>query len=212
MGTIKEVVENLGGASKVFSKTGLGVTYEFKLPLKLKTNVQSFNIEKFQEGLTLQTERILTNNEHKSHYSKNWQLQTGLCEQEDMLDVAVHIDVLGVRHIKICIASDEKMLRHLAKYLGVNYDLKVVSIGTLNECLALFSQKIVMNTIGLFKSPRQVVEQSHPILMTKKSFEETYQGRDVGVSKLDIGQGRLKVIILVDQKDRGTEDENNYSS
>ena len=202
MGTIKEVVESLGGSAKVFSKTGLGVTYEFALPLNVKAQIQPFNLGKFQDLLTLQTEKMLTNNDYKTQYSKNWELKADMCVQEDMLDVGVHIDVLGVRHIKICITCDEKMLRHLAKYLGSSYDLKVVSLGGLNECLGSFSQNIVHNTIEVFKSPRQVVEQSHPILMTKKSFEEIYVGRPIGVSKLDIGQGRMKVIVLVDQKDR----------
>lgn len=196
MSCIKEVVENLGGQSKVRSQKNQGVAYDLSMPLDSKSRVRLFDVEAIQKVLTLEAEKILTKNPDKTDVSHNWRMNKDECGQGLMLDVSAHLTIQGIRDTHVCISADEKMLKHLIDHYGLYGHYKGMSLKMMNEALCVFAEAVTENTVQKLQSARQAIEILSPNLISEKTYERVFLGREGGISQMNLGEGQLTLVVL----------------
>jgi len=196
MSCIKEVVENLGGNANVHSQSGIGVAYALRIPLEVKSKVKVFDVMTVQNAFTLEAEKILTKNEKKTQISNNWDIRSGQCEEDMLLEVSAYLTIQGIRDTHVCISADEKMLKHLIDHYGLYGKYKGMSLRTMNEALCLFAESTTEKTVNALQAASQAIEITSPSLISQKKFDELYLGREGAISKMDLGEGKLTLMVL----------------
>jgi len=196
MSSIKGTVEKLGGQTNVISQEGQGVTYEMILPLEFKAEIKIFDSMTIQKALTLEAEKILTKNERKTQISNNWYLEKTKFVRDDLLEVTAHLTIQGVRDTHICVSADEKMLKHLVDHYGLYGQYKHMSLRTMNEALAVFAAALTRNTVDQMQGSRQAIKITDASLLTRTSFDHQFDQRDGSIARIDIGEGKLTLMVL----------------
>lgn len=195
MGSIKEVVEEIGGQITVSSEANKGVTYHIVLPKNVKKNNEDIPYDFIRRKLCIEAERILTKNSKKDTLSSTWLMtETGVAS-EQLLDVTSYTTVYAIRDLKLVISADEKFLIHLVNVYGLQMKYKGSNISIYNEALIMFSNDVTSKMIEGTKDFRSNIKMAYSKIIGSTSFEQ-YTGHQMFMGSIDITEGKLNVIII----------------
>lgn len=196
MGSIREIVEAVGGTINVHSKSHVGVTYKMTLPSTLQESIVRVDSSKIIRDLCLQGERVLTKSERKSTLSSTWHYYEQVMTKDLLWDVSASTIVRSYLERKILITADESFLFQLIGSYGMNIQYKGSNLKVMNEVMCLFSEDIIKRTVDNLKSDQHRVVVQPPCVIGSQIFEEQFYDRQACIAELDISEGKLRIVVL----------------
>ncbi|MCH4889904.1 hypothetical protein EZV73_20155 [Acidaminobacter sp. JC074] len=196
MGSIKEIVDKVGGSIEVKTVAGQGVSYEIIIPNNHDEMIVRFDNEEVLRDFSLQAERILTKSENKQRLSSSWQFNKLKMTEDLLLDVSSYLSLRSYAERKVIITADENFIYQLIGSYGMSMKYKGSNINVMNEVLCKFIDDVVEKTIDSLRSDRQKVDKDCPVIMGKTMFEQIVFGKEVVMSEMHIPEGSLKIIVI----------------
>lgn len=196
MGSIKEIVDNVGGSISVNTAPGHGVSYEIIIPSDHDEKIIPANNEAVVKKISLQAERVLTKASKKQRLSSSWQIKKMKVAEENLLDISSYLLIKTYVEREIVITADEQFIYQLIGSYGLSMKYKGSNLSVMNEALCMFIDEVVSKTVDSLKNDRQKVENNYPVIMSRQMFGQVLEEKEVIVSELLISEGCLKIMVI----------------
>ena len=196
MGSIKEIVDKVGGNISVNTTPGHGVSYEIVIPSDYDEKIIPANNEAVIEEISIQAERVLTKASKKQRLSSSWNIKRMKVVEDDLLDISSYLMIKTYVGREIVITADEQFIYQLIGSYGLSMKYKGSNLSVMNEALCMFIDEVVSKTIDSLKNDRQKVENNYPVIMSRQMFGQVLEDKEVIVSELLISEGCLKIMVI----------------